>query len=174
MKVCRYCDASAPYEAVSCANCGAREFESICENCGTRFSSRYCPDCGAEAGEKPRICPNCGSRSMSAFCPDCGVSLIPQTEKSAPRLQQCVFTSGGSNIGLVILTLFVPFIGAWILLMGDRFSRNLKLFALVYSGLASAALLFQRNWVPGLIYFAPIAAYIIKLWLRREKVVSGG
>ncbi len=172
MKICRYCDTQAPDADTSCDYCGSKEFDFVCENCQTRFHSGFCPDCGAQAGEKPRICPNCGARSMSVFCPDCGRSLIPLTREPAAFAQQVADVSSRSNVGLVILTVFMPYIGAWILLLNDRYSRNLKIFALLYSAFASAMLFLQRSWVAGLVCFTPIAGYGIKVGLDRVRRVT--
>ena len=167
MKICVYCDATMPDEATSCATCGANAFDFVCENCGTRFQSAFCPNCGAQAGEKPRTCPNCGARSLGVFCPDCGQSLIPQARETAQPAQQTPFVSSRAGVGMVFLTLFLPFVGGWILLMDDRYSRNLKLFAVIFCGIASALMFFQHSWTAGLLCFAPIAGYGIKVGFQR-------
>lgn len=169
MKVCRYCNTQFPDETNSCAYCGANEFDFICGNCKTRFSSGYCPNCGVKAGEKPRTCAKCGTRSFSTYCPVCGFSLIPQQSVRVLLSREIVTPSSRTVVGMVVLTVFLPFIGAWILLLDERYMRGLKLFALIYSAFACAMLLYQRSWIAGLICFAPIAGFGLKIWLDHMK-----
>ncbi len=168
MKICTYCDASNDDGASVCSNCGAREFEHVCENCETRFQSGYCPNCGVKAGEKPRVCPNCGEKSFGVYCPDCGQRLVPQARSFAETpVQDNPVRSTPSIVGMVVLTVLFPFVGVWVLLMDDRYGRSLKLFALIYCAVCTAALFLQRSWAAGLFCFAPIAGYGLKIAIGR-------
>lgn len=165
MKACNYCGTQYGDEAAACPNCGSNDFGYICSNCRTRFDSGFCPNCGTPAGAQPRVCANCGTKSFSAYCPNCGQSLIPQKTRQ-PQIvvvRQETRADRGRTAGMIVLTVFLPFVGAWILLFDGRYSKSLRLFALIYSAVMAAALFVQGAWEAGLIVLAPAAGYGVKL-----------
>lgn len=172
MKICSFCGTACPDDSTRCTSCGAQDFDFVCENCHTRFHSGYCPNCGVKAGERPRTCPGCGKTSFGIYCPDCGRRLDAQAyayTPSAAASQKEKPLSSRSVTGMIVLTVFLPFVGAWIVLFDARYGRGLKIFALLYSAFFTAALFWQRSWAAGLICFAPIAGYGLNLAFDRVK-----
>ncbi|HRX59159.1 MAG TPA: hypothetical protein P5075_10330 [Eubacteriales bacterium] len=169
MKVCNYCNTQYDDTRTACPSCGSNAFDYICNNCHTRFDTGFCPTCGTPAGAQPRVCTNCGTKSFSAYCPSCGQALLPQ--KEPPQIvvvRQETQAERNRTIGMVVLTVFMPFVGAWILLFGRRYSKSLKLFALIYPSVMAAALFVQGAWETGLILLAPVAGYGVKLLVEKN------
>ncbi len=117
VKVCKYCEAAAPEEAVVCPSCGAADFSHRCAQCGEVFDSAFCPRCGLQAGAEPRICPHCGTRYHSNACPTCG--YLPARGRGEPgevRVVERVVeapaaVSPKSRLAALLLVLFLGMLG---------------------------------------------------------------
>jgi len=169
MKICNYCNTQYDDAQTACPSCGSNGFGYVCNNCHSRFDSGFCPVCGTPAGAQPRVCANCGTKSFSAYCPACGQALVPQ--KEPPQIvvaRQETQAERSRTIGMIVLTVLTPFVGAWILLFDRRYSKNLKLFALIYPSVLAMVLFVQGAWETGLILLAPVAGYGIKLLAEKN------
>ncbi len=121
MKVCKYCEAAAPEDAVVCPSCGAADFSHRCAQCGEVFDSAFCPRCGLQAGTEPRICPHCGTRYHTNACPTCG--YLPLRDRApagetrvVERVVERVPAAAGaaspkSRLAALLLVLFLGILG---------------------------------------------------------------
>jgi hypothetical protein len=82
---------------------------------------------------------------------------------------QVVAPKKKSNAGIVLLTLFMPYVGAWIILFSSKYEKGMRIFALVYSAVMGVSL-FASSSEPGiaLIVLAPIIGYGIKLLFGKK------
>lgn len=191
MKVCTYCNAQNDDNAHNCSKCSAADFKYICNNCKTVFTSGFCPSCGTRAGEVAKTCPSCGVKTFSPFCPSCGSSMnknagtrdIPAA--SAPtyivvnqqptQRVQVAAPKKKSNAGMVWLTIFFPFITAWIILFSSKYEKGMRIFALIYSAVMGVSMLASGSEpVAALIIFAPIIGYGIKLIFGKKSASEKG
>ena len=187
MKVCAYCNSKNDDNATSCVKCNASEFHNICNNCQTVFDTGFCPTCGTRAGETAKTCPNCGTKTFSAFCPACGTSLsanvstrgtsAPSTPTNIvvnlnPQQQLPVAVPPKQGNGKIItLTIFFPFVCAWIILFSPKYEneKGLRIFALVYSAVMSVASIGSGSIQVLPLMIAPVIGYGIKVLVNKAK-----
>lgn len=185
MKVCVYCNSTNDDNAKKCSKCNASEFRNVCNNCQTVFSSGFCPTCGIRAGETAKICSNCGTKTFSSFCPSCGTSLgmnpgaqkstsvpapVNNTIATSPQQQlQVVAPPKQGNGKMIALTIFFPFVCAWIILFNPIYGKGMRIFALVYSAVMSVASISSGTFQVFPFVIAPIIGYGIKLLIDRAK-----
>lgn len=185
MKVCTYCNSHNDDNARACTKCNATEFQNVCNNCHTVFKTGFCPSCGTRAGETPKICPNCGVKTFSPFCPSCGSSLgaNSNTRSMAPTQSptyivvnqqpqhqiQIAPPPKKGNGGMIALTIFFPFITAWIILFSPKYEKGMRIFALVYCAVMSVAAIGSGQIQVLLFMIAPVIAYGIKYLVAKKK-----
>jgi ribosomal protein L40E len=188
MKVCTYCNAQNDDNAHKCSKCNAADFRYICNNCKTVFNSGFCPTCGIRAGESAKTCPNCGVKTFSPFCPSCGASMNVNaatrsnnpTPTPAPtyivvnqqptQQVQVAAPKKKSNAGMIWLTIFFPFVTAWIILFSSKYESGMRIFALVYSGVMAVGMLFSSSEPAAAVFMiAPIIGYGIKVLIGKKK-----
>ena len=185
MKVCIYCHSQNEDDAKKCVSCSANQFNNICNNCQTEFTTGYCPTCGIRAGDGAKICPNCGTKTFSPFCPACGSSLgVNGSTKGVSPAQsstyivvnqqpqqgvQVVPPPKSGNGGMIALTIFFPFITAWIILFSPKYEKGMRLFALVYCSIMSIAAIGSGQASVLLFLIAPVIGYGIKYLVIKKK-----
>ena len=184
MKVCTYCNAPNDDNAHNCSKCNAADFKYVCNNCKTVFTSGFCPNCGIRAGEVAKTCPSCGTKTFSPFCPSCGSSMSKKAEvRSAPvvatpayivvnqqpQQQIQVAPPKKSNAGMIWLTIFFPFVTAWIILFSTKYEKGMRIFALVWSAVMTISAI-GSGTIQGIpLFIAPVIGYGIKLLVDKKK-----
>ena len=187
MKVCVYCNSLNDDDVKTCIKCNAVEFENVCNNCKTKFKTGFCPSCGTRAGEKAKVCPNCGVKTFSPFCPSCGTSLgenngarnisvpaaptyiVVNQQPQPPQQIQVKVPPKKGNGGMIALTIFFPFITAWIILFSPKYEKGMRIFALVYCGVMSVAAVSSGEASLLLFMIAPVIGYGIKYLISNRK-----
>ena len=185
MKVCTYCNSQNDDNAKTCSKCNAAEFQNVCNNCKTVFKTGFCPSCGTRAGEQAKTCDNCGTKTFSPFCPSCGSSLgagggtknipaqvsptyIVVNQQPQQRIQVAPPPKKG-NGGMIALTIFFPFITAWIILFSPKYEKGMQIFALVYCSVISVAAIGSGAASMLLFMIAPVIGYGIKYLIISSK-----
>lgn len=77
------------------------------------------------------------------------------------------------NGGMIALTIFFPFVTAWIILFSPKYENGMRIFALVWSAVMTVAC-FGSGSLPALPFcVAPLIGYGIKILLEKKKAKAG-
>jgi hypothetical protein len=73
------------------------------------------------------------------------------------------------NGGMIALTIFFPFITAWIILFSAKYDKGMRIFALIYCSVMTVGMIGSGGISAAVFVIAPVIAYGIKYLINKKK-----
>jgi len=107
---------------------------------------------------------NAGTRSMPVATAPAYIVVNQQ-----PQQQIQIAPPKKSNAGMIWLTIFFPFVTAWIILFSTKYEKGMRIFALVWSVAMTVSAIGSGSIPAAPVFLAPVIGYGIKLLKDKKK-----